>query len=86
MPVGDIPVGIIDDAVNVDNILADRVFNYMFTGIPRERDDNVWKFRWNNVKQIWREKWKYKDIYNMTPINFLYLKVLGIVLNEEEHD
>lgn len=86
IPVGDIPVGIIDDAVNVDNLLADRVFNYMFTGIPRERDDNVWKFRWNNVKQIWREKWKYKDIYNMTPINFLYLKVLGIVLNEGEHD
>lgn len=81
-PEGDIPNRIIEDAMNFDEQLADRFFNYMFAGRPRERDENVWKFRWNNVKSAWRERWKYKKIYNMPVFLFLWYKVIGVLSHE----
>lgn len=78
VPAGDIPIEIIKDASDMDNQLADRVFNYMFVGQPRERDNNVWKFRWNNVKRIRKERWKYNDVFNMTSLGFLCLKAYGV--------
>ena len=86
MPAGNIPIEIIEDAVNLDNELVERVFDYMFTGVPRERDENVWKFRWNNIKQIWRERWKYKDIFGMTTFGFISMKTAGVLFNVGEHD
>ena len=86
IPVNDIPFGIIEDAVNFDDRLADRVFEYMFAGKNRERDNNVWVFRINNIKRIWQERWKYKEIYGMGVIKFLFYKVFGAVLNVGENE
>ena len=80
MPTTDIPQTIVDDAVCFDDGLADRVFNYFFVGKPRERDDNVWKFRLNNVKRVWNERWKYREIYNLSVVGFLYYKAKGVIL------
>lgn len=80
IPADDIPVGIVQDAVNFDDGLADRVFDHMFVGQPRERDANIWKFRWNNVKRVWSERWKYKEIYGMGVGRFILHKMVGVIL------
>lgn len=86
MPVEHVPSEIVDDATNFDNHLADKVFDYMFAGQPRERDENVWKFRKNNLKRIWKERWKYKELYNMTTLGFMWRKAMGVVFNVGEHE
>lgn len=79
MAVEGIPQGIIEDAYNFDAKLAEKVFDYMFVGQPRERDKNVWKFRWNNTKRIWQERWKYKELYGMGAMRFLLHKLYGVI-------
>ena len=79
MPTNDVPDAIITDACAFDNSLSDKVFDYMFTGQPRERDKNVWKFRLNNVKRIWKERWKYKEVYDTSVLMFTIRKVWGVL-------
>lgn len=79
MPTESIPSAIVEDAVGFDNRLADKVFDYMFVGQPRERDKNIWKFRLNNVKRIWQERWKYKEVYGMSVFGMLFYKVYGVL-------
>lgn len=86
MPVDDIPLSIVEDAYNFNENLADRVFNYMFIGQPRERDENVWKFRWNNAKRIWQERWKYKEVYGMSAFRFLLHKLHGVLFQVGEDE
>ena len=86
MPVGSIPLKIIEDAVNFDDSLADKVFDYMFVGQPRERDSNIWKFRWNNTKRIWKERWKYKEVYGMGAFRFLLHKLYGVLFQVGEDE
>lgn len=81
MPVADTPIKIIHDAVNFDDRLADKVLDYMFVGQPRERDENIWKFRINNVKRVWNEKWKYKEFYGMSSMKFLFYKTYGALFH-----
>lgn len=81
MPVADTPLQIVQDAVNFDDGLADKVIDYMFVGQPRERDENVWKFRWNNVRRVWNERWKYKEFYGMSPVKFLFYKTYGALFH-----
>lgn len=84
MPTDGIPSEIVNDAHNFDNRLADRVFGYMFVGQPKERDPQMWKERWNNVKQVWRERWKYTEIYDVSMLHFLFIKARGVLLKEGE--
>ena len=84
IPTGAIPVSIIEDAMNIDCRLADRVFDYMFEGQSRKRDSNVWAFRLNNARRIWQERWKYKQIYGMSAIGFLIHKFFGVILRVGE--
>lgn len=84
MPVDGIPKEIIDDAVSFDNILSDKVFNYMFEGELKKRDSRLWKERLNNVKRIWQERWKYQDIYGMNVFEFMLMKVKGVAFKEGE--
>ena len=86
LPVEHIPSEIVDDAIIFDNHLADNVFDYMFVGQPRERDENVWKFRKNNLKRIWKERWKYKELYNTTTLGFMWRKAMGVVFKVGEHE
>lgn len=86
MPIGEIPLGIVEDAYNFDDKLADKVFDYMFVGQPRERNANVWKFRWNNVKRVWKERWKYRELYNVSVMGFFYHKVIGVLFKVGEHE
>lgn len=79
MPVNDIPLGIVEDANNCDMELEERVFNYMFAGKPRERSRNVWQFRWNNTKLVWQERWKYKELFGMGVLRFLFHKMFGVI-------
>lgn len=79
MPTNDVPDAIITDACAFDNLLSDKVFDYMFTGQPRERDKNVWKFRLNNVKRIWKERWKYMEVYDTSVLMFTIRKVWGVL-------
>lgn len=85
IPVDGIPLGIIDDAKQCSESLIEKVFDYMFVGQPRKRDANVWKFRWNNVKRVWKERWKYKELYGMSTGTFLYHKTKGVLLKEGEN-
>lgn len=82
MPVAEIPKEIIEDAEGFDNALADKVLNYMFEGELKERDSRLWKERLNNVKCIWQERWKYQEIYGMNVLEFLLMKVKGVVFKE----
>lgn len=84
IPTEGIPIEIITDAVNFDDNLADKVLNYMFVGKPRERDENVWKFRLNNMRRIWQERWKYQDLYGMNVFSFMYYKMKGVLFGVGE--
>lgn len=84
MPVDGIPMEIIDDAECFDNVLADKVWDYMFVGQPKERDSWLWKERLNNVRRIWQERWKYQEIYGMNVLGFLLMKVKGVIFKEGE--
>lgn len=84
MPTNTVPNEIVNDAIAFDSILADKVFDYMFVGQPRERDANVWKFRWNNLKRVWNERWKYREVYDMSMAVFLYQKAMGVIFKEGE--
>ena len=86
MPSDDIPAEIIEDAISFEDKLADRVFDYMFTGKPREKDKNVWRFRLNNVRRIQEERWKYKEIYGMSALRFTLLKVKGVLFKIGEDE
>jgi hypothetical protein len=86
MPARDIPLGIIEDAYNCDVGLTERVFDYMFVGQLRERDKNIWKFRWNNAKRIWQERWKYKELYGMGMFRFLLHKMSGVIFRVGDED
>lgn len=76
-----LPTEIVKDALDFDNKLADRVFDYMFEGKPRERDENVWKTRRNNIKRIWKERWKYSGLFGISAFAFFYYKLFGVVFN-----
>ena len=86
MPKDGVPSEIIEDANNVDRLISDKVLVYMFKGATRERDKDVWVFRWNNVKQIWRERWKYRQIFGMSFLQFLLFKVYGVLFKVGEAD
>lgn len=85
IPLDGIPTEIIEDASRFDTILADRVFDYIFIGQPRERDDNVWKFRFNNLRRIWQERWKYRAIYDMNVFSFMFYKIKGVLFRVGEN-
>lgn len=42
---------------------------------------NIWKFRRNNIKCFWKERWKYKELYGLSTTAFFYHKALGVLLN-----
>lgn len=84
MPAEGVSTEIIDDARKFDDNLADRVFEYMFVGQPKDRGDNVWQERLNNLKRIWKERWKYKDLYNQSIAGFLWYKITGALFKVGE--
>lgn len=86
MPVEVIPLQIVKDAYNTDDALVSRAYDYMFVGQPRERDENLWKFRWNNTKRIWKERWKYKELYGMGVGRFLLYKLYGVIFRIGEDE
>ena len=81
MPTECVPQQIVTDALGNNNELADRVLDYMFEGQLREKDNNIWKARWNNVKRVWQERWKYEEIYDMSMFAFLFHKGTGAIFN-----
>lgn len=84
IPADCIPTAIVEDAQCCNDNLAVRLFNYMFVGKPRERDANVWKFRRNNIKRIWKERWKYKELYGLSTTAFFYQKAMGVLFKTGE--
>lgn len=86
MPEKDIPMPILLDAKKSDNELMEKVLDYMFVGQPRERNENVWRFRWNNVRRVWKERWKYKEVYGLNILEFIYYKVIGVVFKVGDND
>lgn len=85
MPVNGVPTVIIDDARSIDIVLADRVFEYMFVGQPKDRGSNVWQERINNLKRIWKERWKYKAIYNQSFMSLIMYKMTGVLFKIGEN-
>ncbi len=86
MPTADIPKEIVNDATAFDNKVADKVFAYMFSGELKNRGNNIWSSRWNNIKRVVNERWKYKDVYNVGFIKFLYYKAYGVLFRVGEND
>ncbi len=84
MPVDGVPTEIIDDARKFDDNLADKVFEYMFVGQPKDRGNNVWQERMNNLKRIWKERWKYQELYNQSTAGLLWYKVMGALFKVGE--
>lgn len=84
MSVDEIPDPIIKEALRIDDALALKVLDYMFVGQPRERDKNVWIFRWNNAKRVLQERWKYKELYNESAFRFLTRKAWDAVFHYGE--
>ena len=80
VPIDKIPDKFVEDISGLDASLVDKVWNYMFVGKPRDRDENVWKFRRNNVNRIWQERWKYRTLYNTSVLSFYYQKIKGVLL------
>ena len=81
LPVGKIPLPIIQDAINTDDSLITKVYNYIFEGQPILPDNNIWRIRFNNFKRIWRERWKYKEIYGVSTLAYMYYKAAGAIFN-----
>lgn len=81
IPSENIPSEIIEDALEINMELADKVFDYFFDGRFKDRDSRPWKSRLNNISGIWTERWKYREIYNMSVMAFLYYKVKGVIFN-----
>lgn len=79
MPSGNIPKRIIEDAVNFDYSLSDKVLNYMFVGLPKNQNNSIWKSRILTLWRIWDERWKYSCIYNQSVFNFIFQKIYGVV-------
>lgn len=86
MPTEGIPQQIIDDAVLCDKQLVRKVQDYIFEGKSKERDKNLWKGRWNNVRRVWTERWKYKDLYGMGVVRFLFYKGMGVFVKDDEDE
>lgn len=86
MPTDGIPNPIVKDANQSDKQLARKVLVYMFEGKPKERDKKQWKERWNNVKRVWGERWKYKDLYGKGVVGFLFYKGIGVFVKEGEDE
>lgn len=86
MPIETTPREIVDFALASDSKLADKMMDYMFVGQPRKRDEELWKSRWNNTIRIWKERWKYREVYNISMIRFLIYKGLGVLLRIGEND
>ena len=82
IPEENFPVEFVKDKNQVDLSLVDKVFDYIFQGGFRHRNENVWRFRINNVISIWNERWKYKIIYNISVFGFLYYKIKGSLRKE----
>lgn len=81
LPEGSIPLPIIQDAINTDDSLITKVYNYIFEGQPILTEKNIWKTRFNNFKRIWRERWKYKEIFGVSTLAFMYYKATGAIFN-----
>ncbi len=79
MPMATVPLSIVEDAYKADGALVSMVFDYMFVGQPRERVENLWRFRCNNIKRVWLERWKYKELYGMGVGRFLIHKMYGVI-------
>lgn len=79
MPADKVPHEILEDSVNVDQRLAEKVFDYMFTGSPKEHDESTWQSRVHNVGRVWRDRWKYKELYGISFARFLYYKTIGVL-------
>lgn len=84
MPTDNIPSPIIYDALKNTTIISEKVLDYMISGKLRVRNERVWKFRLNNVKKVWSERWKYQELFNMNVFVFLYYKTKGVVFHEGE--
>lgn len=84
IPVNGVPTEVIDEARKFDDNLADRVFEYMFVGQPKDRGNNVWQERMNNLKRIWKERWKYKEVYDQSTAGFLWYKITGALFKVGE--
>lgn len=79
-----LPIEIIEDAEHVDKELADKVFERIFDVTEPASDTNVWRERWKLFKYIWKDGWKYKGLYGMSPIRFLFYKIYGVVFKVGE--
>ena len=86
MPMDDILKPIIQDAKSIDDVLVDKVWDYMFVGQPRERDTKQWKERFNNIQRVWTERWKYQELYGMSVYKFILYKLKGVFLKEGDHE
>lgn len=84
LPTKDLPIEIIEDAEKVNRQLADRVFDRMFEDSIPASDTNVWRERWKLFKYIWKDGWKYRALYGMSPIVFLFYKFFGVIFKVGE--
>lgn len=79
MPVDSLPIEIVEDANSVNKELADKVLERMFEATEPASDSNVWRERWKLFKYVWKDGWKYRGLYGMSPLMFLLYKLYGVV-------
>lgn len=82
IPAESLPSFLLSGAEFADKQLCAKVFDYMLIGHPKERDERVWKSRLNNIRRIFSESWKYRELYNMSALGFLMYKAKGVILGD----
>lgn len=70
-----------NNAMNIEHSLAEKVYDNIFMGTPKIRSNRIWILRFNNIKAIWKDRWKYKDIYGVNVFVFILYKVFGVIFS-----
>lgn len=84
MPTDCLPIEIVEDANSVDKELADRVLGRMFEATVPASDSNLWRERWKLFNYVWKDGWKYRGLYGMSPIKFILYKLYGVLFRVGE--
>lgn len=84
LPVDSLPIEIVEDANSVNKELAEKVLDRMFEATEPASDSNVWRERWKLFKYVWKDGWKYRGLYGMSPIRFMLYKLYGVLFRVGE--
>lgn len=79
-----IPKEIIEDALLIDTELSKKVIEHIFIDTSINHWDNPWKVRWNIVKKMFQNRWKFKELSNIGFFGMIYRKTKFVLFENKE--